>query len=317
MIDEVRVNPYKISRKKILKTGRVILGDWVEKDLEDISNSISVLARITGNAPIQRGRVIVLRQTDQYRLFSAFKAALYHSQYSDMSNTNRFLSQIVTSFHSYEPIRGENILFLFIGVGKPVYDSLINFSVGRPTRIAGGLRHSLPWGIELPLAVEDREAFIARNMQKIRKVVELASQKTPEMKTELEAARLEIPLCYIMPPFILEFSEEALIKNVFKQRLWEKGAQERTTFDVVKDMWECCLILDEEKFNFLLDYHGPQTLEWDKVMRTLRDNNLTLKELLNIENNISSLKQTGTKIMADGSINVYDLLMSMVKRIPQ
>ncbi len=316
MVDKSRVNPYKISRKKILQTGRIILGDWVEKDLDDISNSISVLARITGDAPIQRGRVIVLRQTDQYRLFSAFKAALYHSKYSDMSNTNRFLAQIVTSFHSYEPIRGENILFLFIGVGKPVYDSLINFSVVRPTRIAGGLRHSLPWGIELPLAVKDREAFIARNMQKIRKVVELASKKTPEMKTELEAARLEIPLCYIMPPFILEFSEEALVKNVFKQRLWEKGAQERTTFDVVKDMWECCLILDEEKFRTLSDYHGPHTVVWDQVMRMLRDSELTLTQLINLNDIYYLESEKSSYITVDGSANIYNLLMSSLGNLP-
>ncbi|HBC93746.1 MAG TPA: hypothetical protein DCZ10_12850 [Pelotomaculum sp.] len=317
MPDKSTPHPFRINKEKLMLTGRVILGEWVEKDLNDLSDSISMLAGLTGNIPIQRGRVIVIRQTDQERLFSAFKSSLYHSKYNDMCNINRFLSKIVPSHHSYEPIRGENILFLFIGVGKPVYDNLITFSVGRPTRIAGGLRHSLPWGIEVPVETEDREAYLVRNMQRVRKVINLTSKwnQEPEVKKELEIARSELPVGYIMPPFIFEFSEETLVKNVFKQRLWEQGAHERTTFDIVKDMWDCCLALDEEKFNILSDYHGPQTVAWEKAMRTLRDKNLTLKELLNLDNSFYSERED-TNITVDGSINVYDLLMSTLGSLP-
>ena len=119
-----------------------------------------------------------------------------------------------------------------------------------------------------------------------------------------------------MPPFLLEFSEEALVKNVFKQRLWEQGAQERSTFDVVKDMWDCCLALDEEKFNLLLDYHGPHTVAWEEAMRSLRDQNITLKELLNLANALYS-EQENKNITVDGSIKVYDLLMSTVGNLPK
>lgn len=309
---------FSISREKLLSTGRVFFGEWVEKDLNDLSDSISMLVSLTGITPIQRGRVIVIRQTDQKRLFSAFKSGFYHAKYNDLCNTGRFLSKIVPSHHSYDPLKGENILFLFIGVGKPVYDSLITSSVGRPTRIAGGLRHSLPWGIEVPVETKEREAYLIRNMQRVRQVINVTSKREqkPEAKKELELALSELPVGYIMPPFLLEFSEEALVKNVFKQRLWEQGAQERTTFDVVKDMWDCCLALDEEKFNILLDYHGPQTVAWEEALRTLRDKNLTLKELLNLANAFYAEREDKS-ITVDGSINVYDLLMSTVGNLPQ
>jgi len=309
---------FSINKEELLSTGRVFFGEWVEKDLDDLSDSIAMLAGLTGTTPIQRGRVIVIRHTDRERLFSSFKSGFYHAKYNDLCNTSRFLSRIVPSHHAYDPLKGENILFLFIGVGRPVYDSLITFSVGRPTRIAGGLRHSLPWGIEVPVETKDREAYVVSNMQRVRQVVNIMSKglQKPENKKELELALSELPFGYIMPPFLLEFSEEALVRNVFKQRLWEQGAQERSTFDVVKDMWDCCLALDEEKFNILLDYHGPHTVAWEEAMRTLRDKNITLKELLNLANALYS-EQENKNIMVDGSIRVYDLLMSTVGNLPK
>ncbi len=314
MINESYIQTFTINKEQLLSTGRVALGEWIEKDLNDLSDNISFLAHKTGNLPIQHGRVIVLRHTDQGRLFSAFKSSLYHSKYDDMNNTSRFLSQIVPKHHSYEPIRGENILFLFVGVGKPVYDSLIIFSTGRPTRIAGGLRHSLPWGIEVPIEVEDRNEYLLRNMQKVREVINLANSDTqkPEIKKQLAIARSELPVSYIMPPFILEFSEEALVKNVFKQRLWEPGADERTTLDVARDMWECCLALDEEKFSILFDYHGPHIEDWENTMRTLKNQNITIKDLLDLGNNYYS-ELTDTKLTVNGATNVYELLINATR----
>jgi len=51
-------------------------------------------------------------------------------------------------------------------------------------------------------------------------------------------------------------------------------------------------------------------------MRTLRDKNLTLKELLNFDNAFYSERED-TSITVDGSINVYDLLMSTVGNLPR
>jgi hypothetical protein len=99
-----------------------------------------------------------------------------------------------------------------------------------------------------------------------------------------------------MPPFIMEFSEEALIKNVFTQRLFEKGAQGGTV-EVVNDMIECCLAIDREKWETLIDYHGPHIAAWEKVMRTLRDKPITLGQF----------KELFTE--QEKGESVYDLLM--------
>ena len=109
---------FSINKEELLLTGRVFLGEWVEKDLDDLSDSISMLASLTGTTPIQRGRVIVIRQTDRERLFSSFKSGFYHAKYNDLCNTSRFLSRIVPSHHAYTRLR-EKIFNLFI-LGKPV-----------------------------------------------------------------------------------------------------------------------------------------------------------------------------------------------------
>lgn len=116
----------------------------IETAIQDCYNNVD------GFQVVQHGRVIALRATDFNRMSSAFKAGLYLGKYNDMDNKDRFLNKMVAAGHSYEPIRGENVLFLYLGVGKPVYDHLTTYTVGRPTRIAGGQRANLPWGFEIP-----------------------------------------------------------------------------------------------------------------------------------------------------------------------
>ncbi len=272
---------FQLNRDELTKNGRVILGEWVKGSLDQLERAIQRLEQETGSVGriVQRGRVVALRATDASRLYSAFKAALYLGKYDDMDNTDRFLSKMVKAHHSYEPIRGELILFLFIGVGKPVYDHLVTYTVGRPSRIAGGQRANLPWGYEVPVEAKNPQAYIERAMPLIREVVELTRRDADKPSEQLQAARSLLPVGYIMPPFLLEFSEEALIKNVFRQRLFERGAQ-GATVEVVSDMWECCCALDPEKWETLKDYHGPHTVAWEKAMRTLRDKRLTLQQLL-------------------------------------
>lgn len=311
---------FKLDRDQLTQNNRTILGGWVEEDLKKLERSLTILShRIPDSKIVQHGRVVAIRATDVERLYSAFKSALYLGKYDDMDNTERFLTKMVKSHHSYEPIRGENILFLFIGVGKPVYDHLVTYTVGRPTRIAGGQRANLPWGIEVPVEMKDREGYIARNMERVKHVINLVGkgEEKPEIKEQLQAARSELPVGYIMPPFLLEFSEEALIKNVFRQRLWEQGAQ-GATIDVVNDMWNCVLQIDEEKWRFLEDYHGRDTVRWEKVMRTLRDKNLTLRDLLDQANEGYTMVEIEDKsfIKVDPNLNIYDLLMDTLGKLP-
>ncbi|MGD8192380.1 hypothetical protein ACQCN2_20605 [Brevibacillus ginsengisoli] len=294
---------FELNRNELTKNGRVVLGDWVESSLDHLENAIQELEKAGETSQIvQRGRVVALRATDTSRMYSAFKAALYLGKYDDMQNTERFLTKMVKAHHSYEPIRGESILFMFIGVGKPVYDHMVTYTVGRPTRIAGGQRANLPWGYEVPVEAKNSQAYIDRAMPLIQEVVELTKRESD--REQMQAARSLLPVGYIMPPFLMEFSEEALIKSVFRQRLFERGAQ-GATVDVVSDMWECCMALDQEKWETLKDYHGPHTVAWEKTMRTLRDKQLTLQDLLALAGESEQQADPAT-------LPLYELLMQTV-----
>lgn len=316
---------FKLDRSQLTKNNRTILGDWTEKDLSQLETALEQLSQnIPETQIVQHGRVLVLRATDTNRLYSAFKAALYLGKYNDMGNQDRFLTKMVKSHHSYEPIRGENVLFLFIGVGKPVYDHMTTYTVGRPTRIAGGQRANLPWGIEIPMEMKDREGYITRNMQRVKQVINLTGKgdEKPEQREQLQAARSELPVGYIMPPFLLEFSEEALIKSVLRQRLWEQGAQ-GATVDIVNDMWNCLLQLDKEKWEFLEGYHGQDTIKWEKAMRTLKEKNYTVTDFIDLciegglipEVDLEDEEENGKAYDLENA-NLYDLLVATVGKLP-
>ncbi|WAH35871.1 hypothetical protein [Alicyclobacillus dauci] len=274
----------------------------IREHLDNIEKFIRICYEEQGWHVAQSRRVIALRATDKERLSSAFKASLYLGKYRDMANTTRFLHNMVAAGHSYEPIRGESILFLFIGVGKTVYDHLVTYTVGRPTRIAGGQRANVPWGFELPVEAKNPDEY-KEELDRIRNVIRLAKEDRAE---QMQAARAKLPVGYIMPPFLMEFSEEALIKTVFRQRLFEKGAQ-GATVDIATDMLNACLQIDEEKWNFLIDYHGPHLQQWEKAMRTLRKEHYTVADL--------ALK-LGIPIDEVMQANLYDLLMESVGKLP-
>lgn len=274
----------------------------IDEHLVNIEKFINLCYVDEGWNVQQHGRVVALRVTDDARLSSAFKASLYLGKYNDMANTTRFLHSMVSAGHSYEPIRGENVLFLFIGIGKPVYDHLVTYTVGRPTRIAGGQRANVPWGFELPVEARNPDEY-AEELERIRAVIRLAKQDRTE---QMQAARAKLPVGYIMPPFLMEFSEEALIKTVFRQRLFEKGAQ-GATVEVVSDMLQACLQVDPEKWQFLIDYHGPHLQQWEKAMRTLRKDQLTLRD-------IAAQAEIDPEVALD--VPLHDLLLRTVGKLP-
>lgn len=315
---------FVLDRSAILNHPRLLfLNDIlpIETYLTALEQAINDIFVRRGDRVVQHGRVIVLRATDHDRLVSAFKSAIYLGNYHDLQNRTRFLKRMVKLEHSYEPIRGESLLFLFIGVGKPVYDHLITYSVGRTTRIAAGQRANLPWGYEIPVEARDlslyREEPLARirdvvyRVQKLRDAHERDGQE--ERPEQIQALRSTLPVGYIMPPFLLEFSEEALIKHVFRQRLFEKGAQ-GATVEVVADMWEATRQIDPEKWETLLDYHGPHLAHWRRAMRTLRDQKITLRTLLQDAGIAFSETSTGELVVKD--LLLYDLLMETVGKLP-
>lgn len=274
----------------------------VETHLDNIEQFINTCYTEDGWTATQHGRVIALRGTDESRLSSAFKASLYLGKYRDMANTDRFLHSMVSAGHSYEPVRGETVLFLYLGVGKTVYDHMVTYTVGRPTRIAGGQRANVPWGFELPVEAKNASEY-EEELERIRNVIRLAKKDHVE---QMQAARAKLPVGYIMPPFLLEFSEEALIKTVFRQRLFEKGAQGGTV-EIVADMLEACILLDPVKWHFLIDYHGPHIAQWEKAMRTLRKEQSSLADIA---------KAAGVEATAALEMNLYELLMATVGKLP-
>lgn len=292
---------FMIDKKELTRTGRTALGYWTEEPMEELSEAVAFLSEGTGCKPVQRGRVIALRHTDTKGLFSAFKAALYHARYSDAANTDRFCRRIAAAHQSYEAIRGESVMFLFVGVGKTVYDALAMFGQGRLARISGGFHHSLPWGVEVPVQAQDRGAFVRRTMPAVEHVVELAEQcrSHPEAARALAEARYELPLCYLVPPFVMEFTEEALMTKVFPQRLWEKGVAQRDSGSVVEEMWECCCALDD-KFQRLYDENGPHVHQWADSMRAMRDGGLSAEELIRLLGNARN---------EDHTVSAYEALM--------
>lgn len=308
---------FRLDREAIYAHPRVIfLHDLIpiDRHLDDIERAINEIFVARGETVVQRRRVVALRATDDDRLVSAFKAAIYLGNYHDLANRERFLKRMVRAEHSYEPIRGESVLFLYIGVGKPVYDHLVTYSVGRTTRIAAGQRANLPWGYEVPVEAKHPERYIEMNLPRIREVVQAVTRSEANDDPEqLQAMRSSLPVGYVMPPFLLEFSEEALIKNVFRQRLFEKGAQ-GATVDVVSDMWEAVLAIDREKWETLYDYHGPHVPRWRRAMRTLRDKQMTLSELFEAAGMPVERLTDGRLAVSDAVL--YDLLMETVGKIP-
>ncbi|GLF99993.1 hypothetical protein Alches_00330 [Alicyclobacillus hesperidum subsp. aegles] len=296
---------FTLDRSAILEHPRLrFLTDLVpiHEHLDNIEKFIRICYEEQGWHVAQAGRIVALRATDEDRLSSAFKASLYLGKYNDMANTQRFLRSMVAAGHSYEPIRGETVLFLAIGVGKSVYDHLVTYTVGRPTRIAGGQRANVPWGFELPVEAKNPDEY-EEELERIRHVIRLAKQERAE---QLQAARAKLPVGYIMPPFLLEFSEEALIKTVFRQRLFEKGAQ-GATVDVVSDMLNACIAIDEEKWKFLIDYHGPHLQQWEKAMRTLRKDGLTIRDIA---------ERLGVSLDEALDRNLYEMLIETVGKLP-
>lgn len=311
---------FVLDRDAILKEDRVT---FVSEDIVPIGEHLDHIEKYInecyideGYSVVQSGRVVALRYTDKNRKSSAFKAGTYLGKYHDLGNTDRFLKKMVSAGHSYEPIRGENILFLFIGVGKPVYDHLVTYGVGRTTRIAGGQRANLPWGYEMPSEMKgDVKDFMYDGMRAVENVVGLVKGFNEDLhKQQMQAARSLLPVGYIMPPFLLEFSEEALITNIFTQRIFEPGAQ-GATVDIAKNMWDIVMQIDPKKWLHLYDYHGPHIQGWKKAMRTIRDKEYTMGDLVDIaaKQNLIDV-QDGEFNLSE--VNLYDILMQTVGKLP-
>ena len=254
---------FNLDTSQILREG-VHLTPAALATLPVIERAINECFTATGETPVQRGRVVALRQTDKGGLSSAFSAALYLAKYDDAANPDR-LCRMVDAGHSYEPLRGESVSFLFIGVGKPTYDHLVTYTI-RQRRVCGGMRANPPWGYVIPHEARDKlrvAKSMAAALDEYTALVEAGEAP--------QAARSILPAGIILPPFQLDFSEEALAKNIFKQRVWQLGAQGETA-EIVRDMLECCKALNSEKWD-MLERGTVEPMTHHRVMKGLKKRN--------------------------------------------
>ena len=254
---------FKLDTAQILREG-VHLTPAALAALPAIEKAVNDCFTATGQTPVQRGRVIALRQTDAGGLSSAFSAALYLAKYDDAANTDR-LRRMVDAGHSFEPLRGESISFLFVGVGKPTYDHLVTYTI-RQRRVCGGMRANPPWGYTVPHEAKDKLRIAQEMALAVERYTALVSDGE-----QPQAARSILPAGIILPPFQLDFSEEALSKNIFKQRVWEPGAQGETK-EIVSDMLECCKALNPEKWG-MLERAITEPIKHHRVMKGIRKRN--------------------------------------------
>ncbi|MBC9786487.1 FAD-dependent thymidylate synthase [Heliobacterium chlorum] len=299
----IKLKRFSIDLNPICWNERVHLEPERIKDIRQIEHFINENYVEQGFTPIQHGRVIALRSTDKAGQSSAFASALYLGKYDDMGNTNRFLNGMVKAGHSYEPIRGETVTFLYIGVSKTAYDHLITYTI-RNRRIAGGFRANKPWGLVVPNEAKDPWIYHRMMEEQLARCERLRKEHPEE---SLQAIRSLYPMGVMMPPFMLDFSEEALVKNVFKQRIWERGAQGETR-DIVNSMFEAVSALDPQKWDTLREYHGLHIEGHNRAMRKLREQRPTLRQLVAKNNNAQA------DIM---DLDVYELLMDTVGKLPK
>ncbi|QGG47678.1 hypothetical protein [Heliorestis convoluta] len=305
------MNKFMIDIEALTKNSNVHLNQERIDDIKNIEKFINENYVAEGYRPVQSGRVIVLRNTDKGRKSSAFASALYLGKYDDMNNTDRFLKGMVRAGHSYEPIRGETISFLYICVGKPTYDHLITYTI-RNRRVAGGLRANKPWGFVIPEEAKDKQVYrrlMESQLACCEALVQGAEREKDEGKRaeQLQAVRSLYPTGVIVPPFMLDFSEEALAKHIFKQRIWEKGAQGETV-EIVQDMYDALYQLDPEKWSCIKEYHGPHIVSHNRAMQKLREQRPKLGQLL------KQIKNDQTDVY---DLDVYELLMTTVGRLPK
>lgn len=293
---------FKIDIEAIRKNENVQMFDWCDEEIRKIEGFINECYVAEGWEPVQHGRVIALRSTDKGRKSSAFAAAMYLAKYDDMANENRFINGMLRAGHSYEPIRGETVTFLFLGVSKPTYDHLITYTL-RNRRVAASFRANVPWGFAVP--------HEAKNKQKYRVAMQTMlnyAEATHEEGEQLQAVRSMYPAGVLLPPFMFDFSEEALVKNVFTQRVWRRGVQGETA-EICRDMLECMKLVDPVKWAALEEYHGAHTEAHGKVMRNLRDNRPSLADILG---------KAKTPIPTNiEEIDVYKLLMETIGKLPK
>lgn len=216
--------------------------------------------------------IIMSRYSDVDRLNLARNAAIYLGK-KDRDNIRRPLS-IIRQGHVPEIFRGEYVEFEFVDVSKEVYDHLITYTT-RNMRATGGNRALVSNDFAMPSdkmkSEHNVELAVNRNMGEYHRLIDSGETK--------QVARSAMPIAAKMNPFVYQFNFLTLGQSVFKQRIWEKGAQGNTV-KVVQGMFELCKDVDADLWNTFYEYMGTPAVEWDEVRKKLKKKNITIEQML-------------------------------------
>lgn len=217
-------------------------------------------------------KVVLARYSDPDRLNLARNAAIYLGK-SDRDNIRRPL-RILKDGHVTAIFRGEHAEFEFIGVSKEVYDHIITYTTAN-MRATGGNRALVSDDFTMPGDKMKDEARVRGCI-----VSSMANyENLLENKETKQVARSAMPVAAKMNPFVYQFNFVTLGESLFKQRIWEKGAQSNTA-KVVEAMFKLCEVMDSDLWNTFYEYKGTPALQWEEVRKRLSKKKVTVHQFL-------------------------------------
>lgn len=233
--------------------------------------------KIKNSMPVYYGdtfTIKLVRYSDPARLNAARNAARYLGK-SDIANTRRPLS-IIRMGHVPAIFRGEMAEFEFTDVSKEVYDHLATYSTAN-MRVAGGNRALRSEGYVLPSdKVKDENAVNFAIDDSMGNYYDLLdSGETPQV------ARSAMPVNAKLNTFVFQFNFLTLGQSVFKQRIWEKGAQGNTE-KVVQAMYELVEFMDSQLWMTFYEWCGKPSTDWVEVRRKIKKKNITFAEFVEL-----------------------------------
>jgi hypothetical protein len=218
-------------------------------------------------------QIKLTRYSDPHRLNLARNAAIYLGK-KDRDNIRRPLN-IIRDGHVTAIFRGEHAEFEFIGVSKEVYDHIITYTTAN-MRATGGNRALVSDDFTMP---SDRMKNPERVRDNIKRSMDAYKDNLEAGETK-QVARTAMPTSAKLNPFVYQFNFVTLGESIFKQRIWEKGAQGNTV-KVIEGMFELCRHMDCELWDTFYEYKGTPALEWEEARKKLKKEKLTVHQLLN------------------------------------
>lgn len=200
-------------------------------------------------------KVRLRRYSDPFRLHLARNAAIYLGK-PDRDNIRRPIT-ILRKRHVPAIFRGEMAEFEFVDVSKEVYDHIITYTTAN-MRAAGGNRALISNDFTMPSDKMKNPERVRDNIIRSMQAYEdnLEAGETPQV------ARAAMPTSAKLNTFVYQFNFLTLGESIFKQRVWEKGAQGNTV-KVIQAMFELCSYMDKELWDTFYKYYGTPSIEWD------------------------------------------------------